>query len=204
MKKLLVLVCAVSCMLLTTGVAMADSINGRVGLTGRFGILVPADSEWGYGYGTIEADPGFIGGGGLIFGLPNNFALELDVTHASFEGDDWSGYTNDFDTTNISFGMQYRFANLPVRQLVPYVGAGIDVLLNDLKDDAGYKYDVETVVGGHVSGGVDYFLARNFALTAEMRAVFAPEADIKYNGYRLGKYDPTSFSTTFGFRVFFN
>lgn len=204
MKKLLVFVCALSCMLLTAGVATADSINGRVGLTGRFGFQVPADSESRY-YGTIETDAGFIGGGGLILGLPNNFALEFDATYTSYEGDVWGYNFADFDTTNLSFGLQYRFANLPVRQLVPYVGGGVDVLLNDTTDTTGFKADVETVVGGHVSGGVDYFLSRNFALTAEVKAVFAPEADIKdQSGTVLGKYDPTHFSTTFGFRVFFN
>lgn len=203
MKKVLVLVCALSCIMLTASGAMADSINGRIGLTGRIGILAPSDSDTYYS--TIETDAGFVGGGGLIIGLLNNFALDLDVTYASFQGDDWWGREHDFDTTNISLGLQYRFANLPVRQLVPYVGGGVDVLINNSSDFAGYKADVETVVGGHVSGGVDYFLTRNFALTAEVRAVIAPEADIKNQaGQKVGEYDPTSFSTTFGFRVFFN
>ncbi len=203
MKKVLVLVCALSCLLFTTTVATADSINGRLGLTGRFGLLVPSDTDTRFG--TIENDAGFIGGGGLIFGLPNNLALDFDVTYSSFEGNDWWGDDYDFDTTNISIGLQYRFANLPVRQLVPYVGGGIDILMSGTKDFTGYKADIDTVVGGHVSGGVDYFLARNFALTAEIRAVFAPEADIKLQtGEKVGNFDPTSFSTTFGFRVFFN
>jgi len=201
MKKVLVIVCALSCLLFTTTVATADSINGRLGLTGRIGILAPSDTD-AY-FGTIENDAGFIGGGGLIFGLPNNFALEVDATYASFGGD-WIGYDYDFTTTNLSFGLQYRFANLPVRQLVPYVGGGVDIIWSDVKDPYGQKADIDTVVGGHVSGGVDYFIARNFALTAEVKLVVAPEADIMFQGVKQGEYDPTSFSTTFGFRVFFN
>ncbi len=203
MKKALILVCVLSCIMLTVTCATADSINGRIGLTGRIGILVPSDTDTYFG--TIETDAGFVGGGGLIIGLINNFALEFDVTYASFEGNDWWGNNYDFDTTNFSVGLQYRFANLPVRQLVPYVGGGVDVLVNNTSDFSGYKADVDTVVGGHVSGGVDYFLARNFALTAEVKAVIAPEADIKNQaGVKVGDYDPTSFSTTVGFRFFFN
>jgi outer membrane protein len=204
MKKLLVLLCVVSCVFLTAAAATADSINGRVGLSGRIGFLVPAESEaWD---SDIETDAGFVGGGGLLIGLPNNFALELDVTYAGIEGDDWWGDDYDFNTTNISFGLQYRFANLPAQRLVPYVGAGVDILINDGEDDGGYgyKYDIDTVVGGHISGGVDYFLARNFALTAEVKFVFAPDADIKYQGNHVGDFDPTSIATTFGIRVFFN
>lgn len=203
MKKLLVLFCAVSCVFLTAAAASADSINGRVGLSGRIGFLVPADNEV-YGGGDIETDAGFVGGGGLIIGLPSNFALEFDVTYAAFEGDDYWGVGYDFDTTNISLGLQYRFANLPAQRLVPYVGAGVDILMSDTDDDLGNNAKIDTVVGGHISGGVDYFLARNFALTAEVKFVFAPDADIKYQGVHVGDFDPTSIATTFGIRVFFN
>jgi outer membrane protein len=203
MKKLLVLLCAVSCVVLTAAAASADSINGRVGLSGRIGFLVPADNEV-YGSGDVETDAGFVGGGGLLIGLPSNFALEVDVTYAAFEGDDWWGDDYDFDTTNISLGLQYRFANLPTQRLVPYVGAGVDILISDTEDSFGNDAKIDTVVGGHISGGVDYFLSRNFALTAEVKFVFAPDADITFQGNHVGDFDPTSIATTFGMRLFFN
>ena len=58
----------------------------------------------------------------------------------------------EFDITNISFGVQYRFSNLPAKQLVPYAGGGFDVLLNEVSVGS-----VDDVVGVHAAIGVDYF-----------------------------------------------
>jgi outer membrane protein len=140
---------------------------------------------------------GFIGGGGFIYGITDNFAAELDITHATFGTD----INTDFDTTNISMGVQYRFLNLPVKQLVPYAGGGLDILVNG----ASNGLDVETVAGVHVKAGVDYFLMRQLALTSEIKGVIASNADIKTSGsVKVGEYDPNNFSMTFGVRYFFN
>lgn len=198
MKKLIVLACLATTVSMTAGTAMADSIKGKVGITGKVGFLNPADNKAEF-YDN-STDSGFVAGGGLIVGLDDHFAVEFEVTQANF-----GSARGDFGTTDFSFGGQYRFA-LQQRQLVPYLGVGVDILANDFDAKDGYLYDVDSKIGGHVSGGFDYFLQRNLALTAEVRGVIAPEADItdRQTGDNWGTFDPSSFSTTVGLRFFFN
>ena len=181
---------------LTVDSALAESIKGKFGITGRIGFLVPADSEGEPRGFNINTDTGFIGGGGFIYGITDNIAAELDITNASFGSD----VNTDFNTTNISMGVQYRFLNTSIQHLVPYVGGGLDVLVND----ADNGLDIDTVAGVHVAAGVDYFLMKQLALTSEIKGVIAPNADIKESGFKVGEFDPSSFSMTFGVRYFFN
>lgn len=200
MSKKLIVFCMAVMLSMGAVSAMAESINGRLGVTGRIGFIVPADSEAvssGILIGRDHSNVGFIGGGGFIYGFMENFAAELDITHSSFGTDT----TMDFDTTNISMGVQYRFLNLPVRHLVPFVGGGVDILVNG----ANNGLDVDTVAGVHAKAGVDYFVMRNFALTTELKGVIAPNADITRPGSgKVGNFDPNNFSMTFGARYFFN
>jgi outer membrane protein len=202
MKKLILLAFLATTVSMTAGTAMADSIKGRVGITGRVGFINPADNtaDPAPGFPRNRTDIGLVAGAGLIFGLDDRIAVELDVTRASFGSE-----TGDFGVTNISFGGQYRFA-LKQRQLVPYIGVGLDILATDYDVNSGARSDVDTTVGGHVSGGFDYFLQRNLALTAEAKLVVAPDARItdRQSGNFVGDFDPSSFSTTVGFRYFFN
>jgi outer membrane protein len=202
MKRLFVLTCLAAAISLTTGTAMADSIQGRVGLTGRIGFLIPADSD--ANNLKLETDAGFVGGGGLIYGIDKNFAAEIEITRTEFGSNLVSG-TNvgDFGITNVSLGGQYRFA-IGQPKLVPYVGAGLDILISDFEDNFGNNLDVDTTVGLHASGGIDYFIMKQLALTAEAKFVVAPETDIKGPSGPQGNFDPSSFSTTFGVRFFFN
>lgn len=193
MKKWCLLFSLGAVLAMAAGAAYGEDIGGRLGVTGRFGFAVPADSDVN-GY-NVSTDPGFVGGGGLIYGVTDNIALEADITHASYGGSPDYG----FNTTDISFGAQYRFLDLPVRHLVPFAGGGLDILLNDA-DGA----DVDTVVGGHVKGGVDYFLTKELAATAEMKWVLAPNADVQdFTGRKAGNFDPMNFSMMFGARYFF-
>ena len=178
---------------------MADSIRGKLGVTGRIGFLNPADNNAEF-LNNNRTDTGLVAGVGLIYGIDDHIALELDVTRATFGSD-----TGDFGVTNFSFGGQYRFA-LQQRQLVPYIGVGLDILATDYDENFGARSDVDTTVGGHISGGIDYFLQKQFALTAEVKAVVAPDTKItdRQNGNNAGDFDPSSFSTTVGIRFFFN
>lgn len=200
MTRKLVVFCTAALLTLAAGTAMAaDSIKGRLGVTGKIGFIVPADSE-AVGTGVVvsrNSDAGFIGGGGFIYGVTDNIAGEFDITHAGFGSE---GGT-DFNTTNISFGVQYRCLHVPVQHLVPYAGGGLDILLNG----ANNGFDVDTVVGIHLNAGVDYFLQRQLALTSEIKGVIAPNADITAPGLgKVGNFDPDSFSMMFGVRYFFN
>lgn len=195
MKKLLVVAVVALMLTLVGGGAYAESIENRIGVTGRMGFIIPADSD--FDDFQIDMDAGFIGGGGVIYGLDKNIALELDVTHTWFDGERPSGLDmGEFSITNLSLGAQYRFI-VAEPGLTPYAGGGLDILFNDYSEA-----NVDDVVGIHVSGGVDYFLARDIALNAEVKAVVAPDADIEGGG-RGGNFDPSSISGTFGIRYFF-
>jgi outer membrane protein len=81
----------------------------------------------------------------------------------------------------------------------------MDVLFSDYDPNVGPKQDVDTTVGVHISGGVDYFLQRQLALTAEVKVVAAPDTSIIDRfGDHVGNFNPSSVSTTVGFRYFFN
>ncbi|NTV48675.1 MAG: porin family protein [Geobacteraceae bacterium] len=198
MKKLIVVACLATTISMAADASMADSIKGKLGITGKMGLLNPADNNAEY-YDN-RTDVGIIAGGGLIYGVDDHFAAEFDLTRAYFDSD-----TGDFGVTNLSFGGQYRFA-IQQRQLVPYVGGGLDILFSDYDENGGARSDVDTTVGLHVNGGIDYFMQKNLALTAEAKIVVAPDAEItdRQTGNHYGDFDPSSFSTTVGIRYFFN
>lgn len=197
MKKLIAIACLATAVTVTSGTAMADSIKGRLGVTGKIGFQIPADSKTD-NIGENKTDAGFIGGGGFIYGIDDHIAAELDITHSEF-----GSARGDFGVTNVSLGGQYRFA-LSTPQLVPYLGAGLDILVSDYDPNVGPKQDVDTTVGVHASAGVDYFILKQIALTAEAKLVVAPDTSITSNGNHTGDFDPTSFSSTVGIRYFFN
>lgn len=192
MKKLLVLACATATLSFAAGAANADSISGRLGVTGKIGFTIPSDSD--LGPRNNHTDPGFIGGGGLIYGLDNHVAAEIDLTQSVFDSD-----LGHFGVTDVAIGAQYRFrTNQP--QLVPYLGAGLDILMSSADEGR----DIDSTVGVHGTAGVDFFLMKQVALTAEAKLLIAPDADITSPNGERGNFDPTSFSTTFGVRYFFN
>ena len=195
--------CACLLVLITVGAssAMAESIAGRVGITGRIGFLIPSDND--FDDRKLETDAGFVGGGGLIYGIDRNFAAELDITRTEFSANRVSGQNEgDFGITNISLGAQYRFME-PQPKLVPYVGAGIDILLTEHTRPNGIKANVDNSIGVHLSGGVDYFFQKGIAVTAELKALLAVDADIN-TSTGSGHFDPSSLSGTVGVRYFFN
>ena len=195
MGKRLVILTLLLAVSLAASNALADSIGNRLGITGRIGFIVPSNNS-NIAFSAIGTNTDFIGGGGLIYGITDHIAAEIDITHAGVG----SSAGLDFNTTNITLGAQYRFINLPIQHLVPYGGAGLDILINDVNYGS-----VDNVVAGHVSVGVDYFLMKQLALNAEAKGVLAPNADFKSPvGIKIGEFDPTSFSMVFGIRYFFN
>lgn len=190
--------CAVLAVVLLSALpAAAENLAGRFGITGWVGLLVPSNNT--VGDLAVETDIGFNYGGGFIYGVDRNWAVELDVTHSEYGSKTVQSNVNmgDFSITNITLGAQYRFT-IPEPTLVPYVGAGFDILLGDY--DRG---DVDTMVGVHLSGGVDYFLLKNLALNLELKFLVSPDADLN-SAQGSGNFDPSSFSTMFGVRFFFN
>jgi len=195
MKKLIATACLATAVALSAGPASADSIKGKLGITGKLGFLVPADNESDFYHNNT--DTGFVVGGGLIYGLDQNFAGELAATRTWFGSE-----TGDFGITDLGLGLQYRFT--PSSKLVPYLGAGLDVLMSDYHPNFGPHQDVDTTVGAHLAGGLDYFVQRNLALTGEVKLLLAPDTDITDNfGNHTGNFDPSSVSGTVGLRYFF-
>lgn len=196
MKKIVVTLAAAAMLVAaTSGAALADSIKGTLGVTGALGFVVPSDSKTEDSR-IIDTDPGFIIGGGIIYGFDDNAAFEMGVTHAMFNSSTVGSRDFDGSITDLSFGLQYRFT--PERQLVPYIGAGLDILMPDVEDAK-----VDTTIGAHIKGGVDYFIARNVALTGELKLTGGLEADITVAGTRVGKFDPSSVSVMGGVRLYF-
>lgn len=195
-KSLFVFAACAALVASIAGTAAAEELRGRVAVTARLGIINPAESEKNDPAGklVVETDPGVIGGGGALVGIDDNLALAVEVTRAAF-------HTEGFGSagvTDLSFGMQYR---LPEKQrFIPYAGAGIDVLINDLS----HRY-TDTVVGFHLAAGVDYMLMRQVALNAEVKGVEAFSADVREEGRgKVGEFDPSNLGFTVGARFFFN
>jgi outer membrane protein len=197
MKKIILLAACAVLTAFLAGNAAADDLRGRLAVTGRIGVINPANSELDVNNQRliVPTDAGFIGGGGFLFGVDDYIAMELDITRSSFHTEGFG----QAEVTNLSIGAQYR---LPERQrLIPYFGAGMDVLINDLPNNS-----ADTVLGVHIASGLDYMLQRQIALNAEIKGVEAFNADVKSfnNGARIGKFDPSNVSFTVGARFFFN
>ena len=124
MRKKLALFCLVAAVSLSATTAMAGDIKGKLGVTGRIGFIVPADSDIAPIKAKLESDAGFVGGGGFIYGIDRNIAAELDITHSGFSSELHDGsFKGDFDVINIGLGAQYRFV-ISQANLTPYAGAG--------------------------------------------------------------------------------
>lgn len=188
--------CTLSLLILLTSTAMAESINGRLGVTGKLGFTLPLkDLEVG-GVEIGEHETGFVGGGGLLYGLGDNFALELDVTHAPAT-DIKINKTKvaEQQTTDISLGLQYRI--MSENRVVPYVGIGADFIKGDITNS-----EIDWAYGGHACIGADYFITKSIVATADFRFVAGNRSDILLNGSTIGRYDPMNFTGTFGVRLF--
>jgi outer membrane protein len=224
MKNYLVFIVTAALLCTLPEASHADSIKGRLGVTGRLGLMVSSDIDYtGITPYTIipsitvvelqknnaKAETAFVGGGGFIYGVTDHFAVEVDVTHTpEIDYDIYSGLKAlEITTTNVSLGLQYRF--LPENRLVPYLGGGVDFILSDGKYLTGDQLNIDTVMGGHVNIGADFFVTKRIALNADFRGVLGPKANIYIQNSSLSEafnaeYDPNSFVALFGVRFFLN
>jgi outer membrane protein len=176
--------------------AMAASIDGRFGMYGKAGMLVPLQDD--FISSTTDSKTGFTFGGGLIYGFSKNLAAELDISRVTTLDVETSGIkVGEASMTDVSLGLQYRFA--PEKRLVPYLGAGVDFINGDFTNEFGKSYGLDWTVGGHVNAGLDFFINRGIALNADFRGVLAAKGDMKSTNV---EYDPTCFISTVGIRFF--
>ncbi len=183
--------------------ALAESIKGKLGISGKVGFNVPSGTIVNDATSTdLKSDSGFTTGGGLVFGITDNLAIEADVTYTPQTDFRLNGQKIfDMETIIPSIGLQWR-NNLLEDHLSAYLGGGVDILIANPKDTADNTADVDTTVGGHVNGGGDYFLTKNLALNLDLRGIFFGKADIKVGGATYGKYDPITFVATVGVKWF--
>lgn len=192
------IISAFSIVTLFTSTAFADSIANRFGVTGRIGVVAPLNDE--FVKETSGTDPGFAWNGGFIYGFTDHIASELEITYipemdVEIHGD--KAY--EAKMTDIALGMQYRF--MPQQSLVPFVGIGVDFIEGDLDHVNGNGYDMKWTFGGHVNAGLDWFLTKGIALTADVRCTAALTGDIEKGSAKVGEYDPLWFQGTVGFRL---
>ena len=239
MKKNLLFATAV--LFLFASTAMADSIKGKFGVTARGGATYMFDSEWtdeaiaswnkaydGILDKDINAGWGWTAGGGFMYGITDNLAVDFDVIYlqTTLEGSGSYGTrqsellairNRDFNigtakTVDFALGAQWRF--MPKSRFVPYVGAGVDVMWNHLSLDNEFKRgvaveaDVDPTFGGHLSAGADFFITPNIALNAEIRGLLSTKGDITFQApgspeLELVEYNPSNISAFLGIRFFF-
>jgi len=189
----------VATLILTLGgtSAMAESLAGRLGITGKAGAVVPLEDLIS---GTSDSKTAFALGGGIIFGISRSLAAEIDVTHVPELDVEISGNkAYEASMTDVALGLQYRMAS--ENRLVPFLGAGVDFIKGDLEHVSGANYDLKWTVGGHVNAGMDYFLNRGIAFTIDVRGLYAAKGDVESAGTKVGEYDPMSFIATAGIRL---
>lgn len=189
---------AVITLSMTTSTAFADSIANRFGITGRIGVVAPLDNE--FVKDTSDTNSGVAYNGGLIYGFTDHIASELEITYipklkVEIDGD--TAY--DAQMTDISLGLQYRF--MPEKSLVPYIGVGVDFIEGKLDYLDGGGYDMAWTYGGHINAGLDWFLTKGIALTADVRCTAAATGDVEKGNTKVTEYDPLWFQGTVGFRL---
>ena len=197
MKKFIVAgVLGLSTMMMAN-LAAAENLKGKLGVTGRIGFTIPADSDWQVA-GPLNSDAGFIFGGGFLYGITRNLATEIDFTHSVYDVK-FDRFFKDgtANVTNLSLGAMWRFAS--DKPYTPYVGGGLSILFNDYTDA-----DVDTTVGVNFKGGIDYFINPRVALNAELKWTLSPSADMHSRPtVDQGSFDPSNLSGLFGVRYFF-
>lgn len=196
MRRLILMLMLGLALAANAGNVMAESINGKLGLNGKLGAIMPLEDGEIEGSSFTTDDVGFAGGGGLIYGFGDNLAAELDVIHIDSLDVKMAGSkVGEASFTDISVGLQYRM--MPERRVVPYLGAGVDFIKGDIEDSK-----LDWAIGGHINGGIDFFLYPRLVLNLDVRGIIAEENDIELDDRKIGKFDPMSVVTTLGVRLF--
>ena len=130
MKKIILFATAV--LLLLANTVMADDISGKVGITARGGASYFAESGFsdealaqGQGLSLrkdIKADLGWAAGGGMVYGITDNLAVNFDVIYyqADVRGKAIYGFETLLGrgkTIDFALGAQWRFK--PKSQFIP-------------------------------------------------------------------------------------
>jgi len=193
-----ILIMAITALALTAADALADSIAGRLGVTGRIGASVPLQDD--FIKGTSDTKSGFSGGGGLIYGIGRHGAVDVEVFHMPQLDVEVNGAKSyEAAITDVAVGFQFRFAT--ENRLVPYLGLGPDFIRGNLRHISGTGYKLDWTYGGHVNLGFDWFITPGIAMTTDVRGVYAADGDITNGSNDVSEYRPQWFQGTVGFRL---
>ena len=196
MRRIVIL--AIAALMVTAGNAMADSIAGRLGVSGKLGATAPLKDD--LIAGTSDTKAGFSGGGGLIYGFGEHGAVDLEVFHMPQLDVETGGVkTYEAAITDIALGLQLRFST--AGRMVPYIGLGPDFIRGNLRHVNGTGYKLDWTYGGHVNVGFDWFVTRGVAMTADVRGVYAADGDVKSGSTTVSEYSPRWFQGTVGVRL---
>jgi len=180
--------------------ALGEPLGGKFGVTGHMGFLLPAagTDASAIPQERLDARTSFIGGGGIMYGIGDHVAVELEASHAIVE----TGVPDTrIERTSIDAGFQYRFR--PEKIFVPFIGAGAELVLGGFKKEES-DYSIDPAFAGYVKVGADYFVTSNVALTTELKQVLGPETDILgAQDVPTGKFNPSGFHGFFGVRLIF-
>jgi outer membrane protein len=197
MRKLIV-ISVFSLFIFITGSAMAESINGRLGVVARVGATVPLKDD--FIKGTSDTKAGLVAGGGLIYGFSEYVAADVEVLHMPKLDVHASGVkTYEATVTDVALGLQLRF--LTSNNVVPYIGLGPDFITADLRHVNGTGYKLDWTYGGHVNFGFDWFINPGVALTTDLRGVYAVDGDVLSGSSKVSEYSPQWFQGTVGVRL---
>lgn len=116
-------------MALSAATALADCINGGLGVTGYTGLPITADK--GAGFVHNRADVGLVGDVSLIYGIGDHFAAQFEVSPTAF-----GSPAGGFGVTDVSRGGLCRFS-LRNRQPVPFPGGSMDLLVSNYDPNDG-------------------------------------------------------------------
>lgn len=188
----------IAALLLIAVNAMAESIEGRLGVNARIGATLPLKDD--FIKGTSDTKAGFAAGGGLIYGFSEHVAADVEVLHMPQLDVRANGVkTYEAAVTDVALGIQFRF--FTGSRVVPYFGFGPDFITADLKHVNGTGYKLDWTYGGHVNLGLDWFITPGIALTTDVRGVYAADGDVLSGSTKVSEYRPQWFQGTVGVRL---
>jgi len=178
----------------------------------RAGVDVLTDDRWVSGV-RLRPEQAAWGGvasqtGGLLLGVDigRNFGVEVTGDHVNHRID------VDSIGTLAEYGQGWVLANLRLRfpsgRWVPYCYAGAGMTYGEFKDYQPPSVGLNLEGGGfrpaaNVGGGLEYFLTRNFSLSADVRWAYTWNQEFGIQNHLPGATgDYSIFAATLGFRVY--
>ena len=163
--------------LLLTLVPNAWAQETILALGGQASYLFPHSDSAG---GKVEVDGGLMWGASLMYGYQNG-GVELSVERVvtDLEGDTVDGKLLMLPVMVSGF---WRF-HAPGRRLIPYMGVGIGIVINQFRNSAKTKMrnldnEIADTVGIQVFGGVEYFILSKISISLNARYLYA-KADVQ-------------------------